>query len=199
SRSVSPGSLFIPLKGPNFDGHDYIEDAFRQGARAALVQQGSTAAQTRPRSDKGHQLIAVTDCLHALGDLAGYWRSRFSAKVVAVTGSNGKTTTKELAWNIIRPKMPVLKNPGNWNNLIGLPLSLLQLDDTHQAVLLELGMNETGEIRRLAKICTPDIGIITNIGPAHLEKLGSIEGVAAAKAELFEELNTDALALINND
>ena len=120
-------------------------------------------------------LIEVDDPLQALGDLAAFWRSLFDVKVVAITGSNGKTSTKEMAALIIERVFSTLKNPGNFNNLIGLPLSLFQLDRKHQAAVLELGMSEPGEIARLAQMCDPDIGIITNVGPSHLEQLKTLE------------------------
>jgi len=193
SRSVSAAGLFIPLRGSRTDGHAFIDDAFSHGASAALVRHGYTPRQTHG------SLIEVHDPLQALGDLAAYWCRRCQASVVAVTGSNGKTTTKEMIWSIIARHIPAIKNPKNFNNLIGLPLSLLQLTPRHKIAVLEMGMSGRGEIKRLAEICRPAVGLITNIGPSHLEQLGSLDEVQAAKAELFESLDRSAAAVINLD
>lgn len=193
SRAVASTDLFIPLRGSRADGHEFIDDALARGACAALVQQG------RARTVAHGTMIEVADPLQALGDIAAYWRRRCGVKVVAITGSNGKTTTKEMVWNIISKQMPAVKNPKNFNNLIGLPLSLLQLTPRHALAVLEMGMSERGEIKRLAEICRPAVGLITNIGPSHLEQLGSLEQVQAAKAELFESLSSADTAIVNLD
>ena len=156
SRAVGPGSLFIPLVGSRADGHDYIAQARAAGA-VCLVKKGHPASQGAAAGRPGPALIEVDEPLAALGDLAAYWRRRFNAKIVAITGSNGKTSTKEMAACIIGKKFRTMKNPGNFNNLIGLPLSLLQLDGSCEVAVLELGMSEPGEIARLADICDPDI------------------------------------------
>jgi UDP-N-acetylmuramoyl-tripeptide--D-alanyl-D-alanine ligase len=147
----------------------------------------------------GPALIEVDEPLAALGDLAAFWRRQLSVKVVAITGSNGKTSTKEMAACIIERKFRTMKNPGNFNNLIGLPLSLLQLDGSCEVAVLELGMSEPGEIARLADISDPDIGIITNVGPSHLEQLKTLERIAAAKGELFAALGPGDTAIVNSD
>jgi len=199
SRRIAPGELFVPLSGSNCDGHFFIADAFSRGADASFIQrQHPLGAGLRERFAE-KVLIEVADPLHALGDLAHYWRQKFSIPVVAITGSNGKTTTKEMTWQIVSQKLSVLKNPGNWNNLIGLPLSLLQLGQQHQVAILEMGMSARGEIQRLAEIAAPDIGVITNIGPAHLEQLITIENIMAAKGELFAALRPEGIAVVNQD
>ena len=199
SRRIAPGELFVPLIGSNCDGHFFIADAFSRGADASFIQrQHPLGAGLRERF-AGKVLIEVTDPLHALGDLAHFWRQKFSIPVVAITGSNGKTTTKEMTWLIVSQKLSVLKNQGNWNNLIGLPLSLLQVGQQHQAAILEMGMSARGEIQRLAEIAAPDIGVITNVGPAHLEQLITIENIMAAKGELFAALGPEGIAVVNQD
>ncbi len=198
SRLSGPGSLFVPLVGSRADGHDYIAEALGAGA-ACFVKKGHAVCATVAAASHAAALIEVDDPLQALGDLAAFWRSLFDLKVVAITGSNGKTSTKEMAALIVERVFSTLKNPGNFNNLIGLPLSLFQLDRKHQAAVLELGMSEPGEIARLSQICDPDIGIITNVGPSHLEQLKTLERVAAAKGELFACLGPQDLAIINTD
>ena len=194
SRQVEPGSLFVALTGPRFDGHDYVEAALEAGAAGALVRTGFSLPD-RPWAC----LIQVADTTRALGDLAGAWRREQSALVAAVTGSNGKTTTKEMLAAILGQRHRVLKNRGNFNNQIGLPLTLLQLDGGHSACVVEMGMNAAGEIARLTEIAAPEVGVVTNVGPAHLGPLGSLKAVAAAKAELFQGLSPSSTAVINAD
>ena len=198
SRAAGPGSLFVPLVGTRADGHDYIAAARAAGA-ASFVKKGHAFCSSAAAVQEGPALIEVDDPMRALGDLAAYWRRLFGMKVVAITGSNGKTSTKEMASLVIGLKFRTVKNPGNFNNLIGLPLSLFQLDDAAEVAVLELGMSEPGEIARLAEICAPDIGIITNVGPSHLEQLKTLERIAAAKGELFAALGPEATAIINLD
>ncbi len=195
SRSVRPGELFVPLIGPRYDGHDYILPAFESGAACSLVQKG------RPVNAPGSGcLIEVSDTLRALQDIASYLRrSRGDMPVVGITGTNGKTTTKEMTASILGVKGPVLKNEGNLNNEIGLPLSLARLEPSHWAAVLEMGMSAPGEIARLAEIAAPTAGVITNVGAAHLESLGSVDAVTKAKAELLEALPDDARAALNAD
>ncbi|MCI0453540.1 MAG: UDP-N-acetylmuramoyl-tripeptide--D-alanyl-D-alanine ligase [Candidatus Dadabacteria bacterium] len=181
SRRIRQDELFFALSGSNFDGHDFVMDALDKGAKGAVIE--------RPlfSTPNGKILIKVPSTLRSLGDLASTWRKRFkNLKLAAITGSNGKTTTKEMASSILSLRFSVLKNSGNLNNLIGLPLTLLKLREDHDAAVVELGTNDFGEIRRLSEISLPDIGAITNIGRAHLEKLGGIEGVSKAKGELVE-------------
>jgi len=195
TRSLSKGEVFWALKGEHFDGHDFLEDAVRKGALGVVVEAGRFVAAGK----KGVVVIEVDDTLRALGSCACSYRRLYEIPIVAVTGSNGKTTTKEMIASILSLKRQVLKNEGNLNNLIGLPLSLLQLTPQHQAAVFELGMNRTGEIARLTEISGPTVGLITNIGPVHLEHLKSIEAVAECKSELFETMSPEATAIINSD
>lgn len=196
SRSAAPASLFVPLRGSRHDGHAFIGAAFEQGATAALTEHADAAAMQR---FPGRALIGVENALQALGDIAACWRRMFSIPVIGITGSNGKTTTKEMTAAVIGRSRSCLKNEGNFNNLIGVPLSVLQLEAAHRAAVFEMGMSEPGEIRRLAEIAAPGIGVITNVGPCHLEQLGTLEAVAAAKAELFEALGPGDCAVVNID
>lgn len=194
SRSIAAGQLFVALTGLNFDGHDFVAGALQAGATAALVRRGF-----RLEADPEACLLAVDDTTRALGDLAAAWRREHSALVAAVTGSNGKTTCKEMLAAILSQRHRVLKNQGNYNNHIGLPLTLLQLSGKHTACVVEMGMNAPGEIARLAEIAAPEAGVVTNVGPAHLGRLGSLQAIAAAKAELFQGLSPAATAVVNVD
>lgn len=194
SRRIRKDELFFALSGDNFDGHDFVTEAFDKGARAAVVEKDSTVNMN------GRLIIKVPSTIRAFGDLASAWRRSFPGlKLAAITGSNGKTTTKEMASSILSIRFSVLKNSGNLNNLIGLPLTLLRITENHGAAVVELGMNEFGEIKRLAEIASPETGAITNIGRAHLQKLGSIDGVAKAKAELVDGFNEDNTLVVNMD
>ncbi len=192
SRTLQPGQLFVALKGPNFDGHHFVAAALEGGASAALVEEGYEPGGEWP-------LLRVADTTRALGDLARAWRREHSLLVAAVTGSNGKTTCKEMLAAILARRHHLLKNRGNYNNHIGLPLTLLELDREHTACVVEMGMNATGEIARLTEIAQPQVGVVTNVGPAHLGPLGSLENVAAAKGELFQGLGPEATAVVNLD
>lgn len=198
SRQVAPGALFVALKGQKHDGHDFVFDAFVKGARAALVERipnGSPApVTTRPLP-----MIQVENSLAALQELARYWRQRLGLTVVGVTGSVGKTTTKEVLAGLLEHRYQVLRTEGNLNTEIGIPLTLLKATPQHQVVVLEMGMYSQGEVRALARIAKPDVGVVTNVGPTHLERLGSIERIADAKAELVEELPKRGLAVLNHD
>jgi len=198
SRQVRPGQFFIPLKGPRFDGHDFIGEAIAKGAAGSLVQRGQEKS-TAGLNTQGKFFVMVGDVLTALGDLAHFWRRRHSGKVVAITGSNGKTTTKEMAARVLAEKFDVLRTEGNLNNLIGLPLMLLRLSPAHDVAVLEMGTSGLGEIRRLKEIAEPQVSLITNIGRAHLEFLGSLEGVARAKGELWEGLKAEDWIAVNTD
>ncbi|MEQ9618192.1 MAG: UDP-N-acetylmuramoyl-tripeptide--D-alanyl-D-alanine ligase [Deltaproteobacteria bacterium] len=194
SRKVRGGEIFFALRGDNFDGHEFVDEALGKGAGAAVIETGGH------QRANGKLLIGVPSTLRALGDLASSWRKGFpDLKLAAITGSNGKTTTKEMVWSIVSQKHPTLKNTGNFNNLIGLPLTLLGLNESFRAAVVELGMNDFGEIRRLAEIADPDVGAITNIGRAHLEKLGGIDGVARAKGELVESFEGGRTFVVNAD
>jgi UDP-N-acetylmuramoyl-tripeptide--D-alanyl-D-alanine ligase len=198
SRTIRPGELFIPLKGEHFDGHAFIGQAVRSGAPAILVS-GDWKREALPELPSDTSVIAVADTLTALGDLARAWAQDTTATIIAITGSNGKTTTREMTATILERSCAVLKPRCNWNNLIGLPLTLLELRPRHRIAVLELGMNRRGEIKRLAQIAQPRIGVITNIGPVHLEHLKTLEEVARAKGELFESLGSSSHAVINAD
>jgi UDP-N-acetylmuramoyl-tripeptide--D-alanyl-D-alanine ligase len=198
SRKVSPGELFVPLQGPNFDGHDFLAAALMQGASGALVERGRDEG-ARKFAGPGKFLVVVAEPLKALGDLARFWRSQQPAKIVALTGSSGKTTTKEMIASILATQYRVLKTEGNLNNLIGLPLMLLRLTAGHEVAVLEMGMSGLGEIRRLKEIADPEVSLITNIGHAHLETLGSPEGIARAKGELWEGLRESDWIAVNAD
>jgi UDP-N-acetylmuramoyl-tripeptide--D-alanyl-D-alanine ligase len=194
TRKITKDEIFFALKGDNFDGEDFIKEAFNRGASGVVVE--STSSQDL----NGKVLIQVPSTLRALGDLASDWRMSFpDLKVAAITGSNGKTTTKEMTWSIVSLKHKTLKNTGNFNNLIGLPLTLFELKNENTAAVLEVAMNDFGEIRRLSEIARPDIGAITNIGHAHLEKLGGLDGVAKAKGELVENFNEHNVFVVNLD
>lgn len=191
SRTIRPGELFVPLVGPHYNGHDYLGQAVQNGAAVCLSEE-VVAGLPVP-------IIRVEDTLKALGDLAAAVRARYKGPLVAITGTAGKTTTKEMLATILSQTGPGLKTEGNFNNLIGLPLTLFQLEASHRWVVLEMGMSARGEIARLAQIAAPTIGLITNVGPAHLQTLHGVEGVARAKGELFESLHPQATAVINAD
>jgi UDP-N-acetylmuramoyl-tripeptide--D-alanyl-D-alanine ligase len=196
SRTIGPGDLFTAIRGHNHDGHAFVNAVVDQGCRGVLIEKTQTANLT---TAKNVICIAVADTTRALGDLAASQRRRANARVIAVTGSNGKTSTKEFMRNIFSQAYPTLATEGNLNNHIGLPLTLLELGYHHQVAVVELGMNRAGEIRTLARICRPDVGVITNIGPAHLEGLGSMDGVMQAKGELVPEISSDGFTILNAD
>lgn len=210
SRLAQAGSLFIALRGEHEDGHNFVGDAFSRGAAAAIVARrvepctvqidtkGDPKA-TLAQVDGQPLCIKVPDTLKALQDIAAYWRKKFEVRVIGVTGSTGKTTTKETIYSVLSRAFSTLKSPGNYNNEIGLPLTLLELDGTREKAILEMGMYALGEIRELAVIAQPQVGVVTNVGPSHLERLGSLEAIAQAKAELVEALPTDGVAILNGD
>ena len=194
SRTIKRGEIFIALKGKNFDGHDFVKKALSKGAKAAIV---SRIPDTGPQNKK--RLIKVKDTLKTLGDIACAHRKKYTVPVVAVTGSNGKTTTKDMIAHMLSTKYKVLKNETSKNNLIGLPLTLLKLTEKHDVAVLEMGMNKFGEIARLSEIAKPHIGVVTNIGPSHLEFLGTVKNILMAKMELIERLTKYDIAVLNND
>ena len=203
TRTIEPGDVFVALRGEQFDGHSYIDRAVRAGAGAVLVDRLPEGLPPEVLT------IEVDDTLQALGALAAYRRLLFAPRlqVAAITGSSGKTTVKELVAAIFAEALawvhtgidPLLKTRGNFNNLVGLPLSLLPIEAGHRLAILEMGMNAPGEIARLVAIADPDIGCINNVQPAHLQGLGSIEGVAAAKGELFAGMRPEAVRVVNCD
>ncbi len=200
SRTLQPGDVFFALSGPQHDGHAYVEAAWRRGAGAAVVSE--TFSETPGLDHVAYGtgcLLRVANPLHALQTLAGWARRQWRGQVVAVTGSAGKTTSKEMIAEMLSLTMHTDKNPGNLNNHIGLPLSLLRLQPKAQVAVLEMGMNHSGEIRDLARIALPDVGVVTNVGYAHVENFDSIHGIAAAKRELIEALPASGTAVLNAD
>ena len=194
SRSVKPGELFFAVKGERLDGHDYVEAAFEKGAVAAVVR----ADQLRRYPDKS-RLLPVNDTLVALQTLATAARRLWGKPLVGVTGSAGKTTTKEAIAHVLGSRLRVLKSEGNFNNHFGLPLMLLKLEPEHDVAVIEMGMSHAGEIRALAKIAQPEIGVVTNVAPVHLEFFDSLAGIARAKYELIESLPPSGTAVLNAD
>lgn len=200
SRTVTPGDLFVAIRGERHDGHAFLADVRKKGVSGLVVAEGKIPdLPVRNWVETGMFCAAVPETTSALGALAAFHRERAGVRVVAITGSNGKTTTRAMTAAVIERRHRTLATQGNLNNEIGLPLTLFRLDAEHEWAVVELGMNHAGEIRRLARICRPDVGLITNIGPAHLKDLGSLEGVAAAKGELWDEMGATAAAILNVD
>ena len=196
----------MALKGTNFDGHRYVKDAITGGAIGAIVNQAawrriSSAIHTSILSPSSQPpvVIGVKDPLRAYQDLAAFHRSRFHLPVVAITGSNGKTTTKEMVSHVMSRRWRLLKTQGNFNNSIGVPRTLLGLTRRHEAAVIEMGVDQEGQTTRLCEMAKPDLGVITNVGPDHLEFFGSLEGSARAKAELLASLPNDGVVLLNAD
>jgi UDP-N-acetylmuramoyl-tripeptide--D-alanyl-D-alanine ligase len=194
SRTVGEGNIFIALRGDKFDGHNFLSEVVEKGAAGLLVSE--RPGVVFPQSPA---VIRVEDTLRALGDIAASWRKKFSIPVVAITGSSGKTTTKEMLAGILNISRSVLKTEGNYNNLIGLPLTLLGMEGGHEIAIVELGTNSPGEIGRLTRIADPTVGIITNVGLAHLEGLRSPDMIREEKGDLFRCMNESATAVINAD
>ncbi|MBI5182226.1 MAG: UDP-N-acetylmuramoyl-tripeptide--D-alanyl-D-alanine ligase [Nitrospirae bacterium] len=199
TRTIKNGELFVAVKGGTFDGHDFVLQAFEMGACGAVIDESQSDKIEKRIKDSAKALIAVDDTITALQDMAAFHRQKYYIRVIAVTGTNGKTTTKEMIARILGQRLWVLRNEGNLNNHIGVPLTLLRLNKKHQAAVIEMGMSGLGEIRRLCEIAAPDIGVVTNIGAAHLEGLGSIENVIKAKGEIVESLSESDTAVINAD
>lgn len=193
TRTLKKNDLYVALKGPNFDGHDFIAEAIKKGASGILISQMPSSLP----EDMG--LIRVDDTLKSLGDVAHSYRKQFDLPVIAITGSCGKTTTKDLIASCLQSRAAVSKTVGNLNNLIGLPLTIFGLNKAHQYAVWELGMNAFGEIARLTQIAEPTMGMITNVGQAHLEGVGDVSGVARAKGELFLGMTKGSLAFVNLD
>ena len=194
SRAVQPGQLFIPLVGERFDGHAYIAKALDGGAAGCLT------AREPETLLPGKLYIRVADTRLALKALASWYRNKFDLPVVQVTGSAGKTTTKEMIASVLSQRYNTLRTEGNFNNDIGAPLTLLRLMPEHQAAVIETGMNHFGEIRYLGEMVRPDIAVITNVGDAHIENLGNTrQGILRAKCEIFENLTPEGIAVLNGD
>ncbi len=191
TRQLGPGMLYVALRGERVDGHDLLQQALEAGAAAALVERAVELVQLP-------QLV-VADSLHALGELARRHRDRMQARVVGITGSNGKTTVKTLTASILSRVAPTHANPGNRNNEVGLPLAVLDLTPAHRFAVLEMGAGKPGDIAYLAQIAQPDVALVNNVAPAHLERMGSLEGVADTKGMIYEALPADGAAIINAD
>ena len=199
SRTIKEGELFVCIKGENFDGHDFFGDAFRKGAAGIILSDTKNLSTGMLGKGESPFVIQSENTLRALQDLASYQRSLFPFRVIAVTGTNGKSTTKEMIASIIETKYKTLKTQGNLNNHIGLPLTLLKREPEHEVGVLEMGMSAAGEIKRLAEIAKPDIGVITNISAGHLGQLKTIKEVQTAKGELFDSLHKEGTAIVNAD
>lgn len=202
TRTISQGDLFIALKGENFDGSKFVADALKAGAVAAVVN-AQGYEQIRRILNPESSILVVEDTRLALGQLAAYWRLQFDIPLVAITGSNGKTTVKEMLASILRASTgseeSVLATKGNFNNDIGMPLTLLRMNAGHRYAVIEMGMNHPGEIDYLTRIAQPDVALVNNATGAHLQGLGSVEGVARAKGEIFAGLRSEGIAVINAD
>jgi UDP-N-acetylmuramoyl-tripeptide--D-alanyl-D-alanine ligase len=209
SRAATPGAMFIALPGERTDGHEHVADAFRNGASVALVERAMPEglAVVDLRAGPPAELPAPPFCLRvasvlpALQKVAGAWRAEMPVRVIGITGSVGKSTTKEVTADLLERRYKTLRNPGNLNNEIGLPLSLLRLTDEHERAVLEMGFYVPGEIRLLCEIARPSVGVITNIGPVHLERAGTMEAIVGGKAELVEALPPapEGVAILNYD
>jgi UDP-N-acetylmuramoyl-tripeptide--D-alanyl-D-alanine ligase len=193
TRTIGSGDLFVALSGESYDAHDFLDQAIAKGAGGIVV------SREKIRVPEDITVFHVPDTLRALQDLAQYHRLRFSIPVVAVTGSNGKTTTKDMIAAILAQRFQVLKTEANFNNEIGLPLTILKLNPSHEIAVVEMGMRGSGQIRELANIALPNIAVITNVGETHMELLGSIEKIAEAKAEILEGLPYSGFAVLNAD
>src|SRR5580704_4728097 len=193
TRTQNAGDVYFALRGPNFDGHNFIAAAREKGATAVVVERSWGDPVGAPVE------LLVDDTLKALEDLGAWARLHWGGEVIGVTGSAGKTTTKDAIAHLLAAEFPVGKTWGNFNNQVGVPLSILRLPDGCRAAVLEIGMNHAGEIRNLAAIAKPQIGVVTNVGYAHVEFFDDIEGVAAAKRELIEALPADGVAVLNAD
>lgn len=194
SRTISPGQLFFAVKGERFDGHEFVEQALDKGAVGAVVRQDQVS-----RYSNGDRLLAVEGTLAGLQTLATAVRKRWGKPLIGVTGSAGKTTTKDAIAQVLSSRFRVLKSEGNFNNHFGLPLMLLKLDPEYDVAVIEMGMSHSGEIRALAKIAQPEIGVVTNVAPVHLEFFDSLAGIARAKYELIEALPANGTAILNAD
>jgi UDP-N-acetylmuramoyl-tripeptide--D-alanyl-D-alanine ligase len=198
SRTVSAADVFVAIRGEMHDGHHFIRDVIQKGVKGFVVSKSEAGVFTHKNEDfRKLAVIGVEDTTKALGDMASFNRIRSKILVTAITGSNGKTTTRKMTAAVVRRRFSTLETHGNFNNQIGLPLTLLNLTSEHNCAVLEMGANHPGEIADLAGICRPDIGVITNVGPAHLEGFGSLDGVALAKGELLDHMSNNGVAVLN--
>ena len=196
SRDLRPGDLFVGIRGERFDGQAFADQALAAGASAVMLEVGAKVLTPNAR------ILQVNDTRRSLGQLAAFWRARFAMPLIAVTGSNGKTTVKEMLASILRQvaaEAGVLATTGNLNNDIGMPLTLLRLDAGHRYAVIEMGMNHPGEISYLSSLAKPTVALINNAGTAHIGELGSVDAIARAKGEIFEGLDTSGTAILNND
>jgi len=193
SRTTKKGDLFIALEGRRFDGHSFVKEALKRGAQAALV------SKRIPALKEEISVIKVKDTLKALGDIASYYRSKYNVKVVGVTGSNGKTTTKEMICYLLSHKFRVIASFASFNNFVGVPLTIFKIKEDTQILIQEMETNIIGGIKRLSKIVKPIVGVVTNIGPTHLESLRTVYGVFREKAELLKSLPSEGISVINKD
>jgi UDP-N-acetylmuramoyl-tripeptide--D-alanyl-D-alanine ligase len=200
SRTIHAGNCFLAIEGDVYDGHTFVQDVLNKDVKGLIINKDhKDSLEWDFIEAQGIVSIGVADTLTALGALAAYHRRRSTASVVAITGSNGKTSTRAMAAEALAKRFTILSPEGNFNNEVGLPLTLFRLNPSHEWAVLELGMNHPGEISRLGDICRPDIGLITNIGPAHLEGLGSLEGVMHAKGELLDKIKPNGKTILNAD
>ena len=199
SRAIKPVELFVALRGPNFDGHDYVPDVLARGAAGAVVDREYQGLVQAPHRHRQGALIAVDDTLRALGDIACHYRSTLPTKIIAVTGSNGKTTTKAMIHHIVQGEMPCVASPASFNNAVGVPATLFLIDPQHRAAVVEMGTNHPGEIRYLAEMARPHVAVITNVSATHLEGLSTPRGVAEEKAAILAGLVKDGMAVFNRD
>jgi len=198
SRTVKQGELFFCIQGDRFDGHEFLNDVVEKKAAGVVISDRAKLKESRLQTSDLFA-VAVPDTIHALQELAGYHRDQFSIHVVGVTGTNGKSTTKEMIASVMKMRYSTLKTEGNLNNHIGLPLTLLELKPSHEAAVIEMGMSAAGEIERLAEIAKPQIGVITNISQAHMIQLKNLKDIQAAKGELFQSLDEGSTAIVNAD
>ncbi len=197
SRELGENTLFIPIVGETFDGHDFIDELSVGGKIVCSL--AMKEGHEKSTADSGTTLIICDNTLAALGKIGKFYRDRFKPVTLGITGTNGKTTTKELVYAVLSSEYKTHKNVKNYNNEIGVPFTLLQLDESHEAAVIEMGMNHTGEIERLSLMVSPDIAVITNVGAGHLEFLGSMENVAFAKSEIIKGMKSGSTLIVNKD
>lgn len=201
SRKIEPQNLFIAIKGERFDGHDFIKDALDKGSSCVIIKKNKLSEKEKHffSSTTGKRAVLVDDTRAALQKIAKWYRDKFRPEVIGVTGTNGKTTTKEMIAEVLSRKYKVIRSEKSFNNQIGVPLTLLKLTPETEVLVLELGMNQPGEIGVLTKMVEPDLGLITNIGPAHLEYMGSLENITQAKFELLDNMDKNGITVLNTD